>query len=169
MGSLAIRLGQRTMSQSPVYKISAYECELMCLSIVVPQASSKSLAWHLSSKSPLTFHASSPLNFLVKCEAGYEVHRASLTGEQCHIVAMSKRLGFIPCVSQRGLYQHLRQHHTTPLLLEWMPEVGAELLRIGKLKRITAVGCEPGMLCITTKELDAIVCGLVKNGKLRWP
>lgn len=145
-------------------RIASLDNELEVLSVVCQPGMARAIKWALTKDAPLTIHGPSPFGFLVKNNFGYHVYTCGTIGGK-HLVALSKRPGFMACASQRSLFAYLKRCHTTPLLMEWMPEVGRAMLEKRLLKRLRAYGCEPAVATLSTADLDKIVT----TSKLEWP
>lgn len=146
-------------------RVAQMDSELEALSVVCEAGAARALKWALTRDVALTIHGPTPFQFLIKNNHGYHVHTCGIAGGKKHLVALSKRPGFIACASQRSLFAYLKRCHTTPLIIEWMPAVGREMLERGMLRRLRAYGCEPAVVMASTADLDNIVT----QTKLEWP
>lgn len=100
--------------------------------------------------------------------SGYNIYSHKLSSRWWHVLALSKRPGFLPCVSHKGLWLALKKYDT-PMRPEWIRWVGKELVERGYLKQINGHGVRPGVLEITGPELDEVVCYGVRQGLLDMP
>ena len=105
---------------------------------------------------------------LKKDPDGYTVHIVPLGMNAWHLVAVSKRDDFLPCVSEEAVWQNLLKRTTTPLDRAWMPALVERLGRLNRLTMPTAHGrMKPGLLSINTDVLDQLVKEGLRNQRLK--
>lgn len=98
----------------------------------------------------------------------WHVHRVKLGYDQWHLLAIADDPLLMPSYSQRALWQALKSpQFTTPLLRDWVPEIGRTMLSQGLLKQLDCFRCSAAMLTCTDYDLDKIVASGVHGGTMR--
>jgi hypothetical protein len=96
------------------------------------------------------------------------MHRLGFNSVQCTARLKDSRL--LPCVTEEALWIQLRSSRfTTPLLREWVPWLMVAMLQEGKLEKLPAFQCQPGLLAIDDGALDGLVSKGIIEGRLTVP
>jgi len=137
--------------------------EIMLCSVVGPHTAA--LAFRAS------MNTSSAVEFRPDGFDGYNVYKVKkLSGagryatathrlgyDMLQVTVWAKDAGFLPCISDEGLWQTLRKECTTPIKRDWIPWIRQRLEEARALRRCHAVNCKCGLLIADTGVLDAIV------------
>lgn len=98
---------------------------------------------------------------------GYEVETFRLAKGLVHVVATTERKGFMSSFSNRAIWNCISgETFTTPVLRTWTQPLAAEFLERKILVRCSSWQCQGCFLDLRPKQLDQIVCDLVKRQKL---
>lgn len=154
--------------------IALHAKEILLLSVVGPETAVKALTAGLRSSTRdqqrLEYSAHvTDINeaSLIKCPAGYQVHRSKLDYDLWHVLCLAKREGFMPVVTDETLWQVLQSNRfTTPLLREWVPWLFKEMKKQGVIVESTQVGCRTGLLLADNDKLDKLVTTGIQQGYL---
>lgn len=110
-------------------------------------------------------------NYRINRDPDGYVSRTALLGYGTnHMVLVTKRDGFIPCVSPEALWQEVSSpRHTTPVLRAWSPWLYQKLKDLRRVLRDTdCFGCKPGLLDLDDATLDRVVSGGLKTGEITF-
>jgi hypothetical protein len=101
---------------------------------------------------------------------GRETYKSRLGYNTWHLLALSKRPGFMPCLSETALIRELRAaRFSTPLLRPWVPWLASLLAQDNLLLLLDGFQTQTALLNVGTPELDELVsCGL-RDGYLSIP
>jgi hypothetical protein len=87
------------------------------------------------------------------------------------LVVVSRRDGFMPCLSAEAVWQELSSpRYTTPVLESWCPWLMEKMRETWHERRIEmaeAWGCSPAVMNLTDEQLDSLVVSGIKSGELR--
>ena len=101
------------------------------------------------------------------CKAGYKFYPHRLGYSTWQLLAVSEEPGFIPVMSETGLWRALRDPiFTTPLLRSWVPWLTDALAEAEMLFMLDSFHTNAGVLRCTTAELDEIVSRGLRDGHL---
>lgn len=102
---------------------------------------------------------------------GYKSHSHNLGCKTWQLVMVSRREGFMPCLSAESVWQELSSSRfTTPVLESWCPWLMEKMREHGRDRRIEmaeAWGCQPALMNLTDEQLDSLVVTGIHSGDLR--
>jgi hypothetical protein len=102
--------------------------------------------------------------------AGYRSSSVNLGHKTCQLVMISRRDGFMPCLSPEAVWQELNSsRYTTPVLESWCPwlmEKMRENYWEKRIEKAEAWGCAPAIMNLTDEQLDSLVVSGIKSGEL---
>lgn len=85
-----------------------------------------------------------------------------------HCMARLKDPRLTPSLTEEVLWSQLRSNRfTTPLLKEWVPWLMQAMLADGKLEKLPAFQCQPGLLTLDDPGLDELVSRGITEGHLK--
>jgi hypothetical protein len=91
-------------------------------------------------------------------EDGYACHTLKLGESLWHLVLLSRRPEFLPCVDEEGVWTYLEKATTTPLQRHWMGWLMDALKERGHLTDVPSLGyCNCGLVNVTNRQLDELV------------
>ena len=100
----------------------------------------------------------------------YKVVMHRLGFNSVHCTARLKDPRLLPCLTDEALWAQLRSNRfTTPLLREWVPWLMRTMLEDGKLEKLPAFQCQPGLLAMDDGDLDGLVSRGISEGRLTVP
>jgi hypothetical protein len=109
-------------------------------------------------------------NVPLDAKDGYKVKTLLLGFNTWHLVAISRRVGFLPNVSEEGVWQHLHKYTTTPIHRSWMPWILRLMEKKRYLRSIYSVGfIHCGEVDIDDSNLDELVAAGLKSGQIGIP
>lgn len=89
---------------------------------------------------------------------GYDVWCHALGYGTYHLVAKSRRPGFMPNLSAESVWQEIASpRFTTPVVREWAEYVMERLIEAGYIQQANCFGCECGYMTADDKQLDKVV------------
>ena len=103
---------------------------------------------------------------MLQRDEGYTLAVAKLGYSLWHMVAISRRPGFMPCIDEEALWQAVYSTTTTPVLREWLPHLAQQLRDEGLLKDAVCYGCNSGLLLANSEDLDKLVSRGLEAGEL---
>jgi hypothetical protein len=166
--------------------LACHEGQIMLLSVAGPETAIKAVNACLVSNQSARFEADVPLRTfrtfessegeerycptLARSPEGYDTYKSRLGYNTWHLLALSKRDGFMPCVSETALDRQLRSpRFSTPLLRSWAPWLARKLGEAKHLLLLDGFQTRAALLQAGTPELDELVsCGL-RDGHLSIP
>lgn len=103
-----------------------------------------------------------------RSEAGYDLFVRGI-GLRCyHMVAISRRPGFLVSATPAALWQYLRKETTTPMDRRWLPAISAEMLNRGWIKRVNVAGSlASAVVAVDDAMMDECIVTLLSRGRVK--
>src|SRR5205823_2783110 len=101
---------------------------------------------------------------------GYDCFKVRLGYNTWHMLAVSRREGFMPVLSEVALYLALRQPTiNTPFLRDWLPWLTTRLMEEKLLVILDGFQTQSAMLLASNQPLDDLVSMGLRNGDISIP
>lgn len=105
-----------------------------------------------------------------KGQGRYKFYRRHLGFNTYHAIAVSKEASFLPNAGSRAVWNALSgPDYTTPVLPGWMPYITDVMKDTGLIRDLLCFQCKCGLMTATTDDLDTIVSGGLREGKISIP
>ena len=132
---------------------------VMLLSVAGQQATIKRMRAYLASnaKGIMQQEGRTYVN-LGKYKDGYTFHSTALAPYIWHMIAVARRPGLLPVLSEDTLWAELMSHRfTTPLRREWMPSILARMKADRHIRELDCYNCEAWLVDCDSEALDGHV------------